>query len=620
MCGIAGYIDLGSLANESVIEKMTGAISHRGPDGFGHKLFGNVAIGHRRLSIIDLAAGHQPMGDVTENTWITYNGELYNYLELKTELINYGFNFKTHSDTEVIIYAYEKWGEACLGKFRGMFAFGIVDLKKKSIFIARDHFGIKPLFLYQSKNIIAFGSELQQFKNLPRFDDTLDLNAMDQYLWLQYIPAPLTVFTAIKKVKAAHYITIQFSGKVSEQKKYWDLDYSKKQIKTKDEWLEATDDVIKNSVKAHLVSDVPFGAFLSGGIDSSLVVAHMSSLLNKKVETFSIGFEEEEYNELKYAEQVAKKFGTNHHTEIVKPDAMAMLPRLVKHYGEPYGDSSCIPTYYVCELARKHVTMVLSGDGGDECFAGYNSHLNWLKYMPLNYRSGFKKMLYPLQERLFPERYPKKDTLENWLSCIQYLDINWRTKLWRDQYKSSIAFIPEEFEQLFHRTENFSLANKVQYMDMKTYMNFDILTKVDVASMMHSLEVRTPLIDKKVWEFAATIPEEFNINKNSGEWKGKLLLKDLLNKHFPTEFVHRKKQGFSIPLSKWFSKKGELNQILQDKLLSPGSLLNNYFNAHAITDLVSSNNTGALWSLLFLEEWLYQFKNNRYNVTTEFIG
>ena len=608
MCGIAGYIDLTSLANEKVITQMADAVSHRGPDGFGYKLFDNVAIAHRRLSIIDLVSGAQPMSDASSNLWITFNGELYNYLVLKNELISYGYKFTTSSDTEVIIYAYQKWGEACLEKFRGMFAFAIVDLSKKKIFIARDHFGIKPLFVYQSGNIVAFGSELQQFKELPQFDNAIDLNAIDQYLWLQYIPAPLTVFKAIKKVKAAHFIIIDFAGKISEQQSYWDVDFSKKQTKTKKEWLEATEAVIKDSVKAHLVSDVPFGAFLSGGIDSSLVVDYMSQLLNKPVETFSIGFEEEEFNELKYSEVVAKKFNTNHHTEIVKPDALAILPKLVKHYGEPYGDSSCIPTYYVCQLARKHVTMVLSGDGGDECFAGYNSYISWLKYMPLNFRTGIKKMIYPLQEKLLPARYPKKDTIENWVNQICYLDNDWRTKLWKEEYRNHISKLPIGFEELFSHTKNFSLANKVQYMDMKTYMNFDILTKVDVASMIHSLEVRTPLIDKEVWEFAASIPEEFNINNKSGEWRGKLLLKELMLKNFPYEFVHRKKQGFAVPLTKWFASKGELNQLLQDKLLSQNSLLKDYFNPNTINELISKNHTGGLWLLLFLEEWLSQYK------------
>jgi asparagine synthase (glutamine-hydrolysing) len=608
MCGIAGYIDLKKNADENVIKKMTDAIDHRGPDGFGHKLFDNVAIGHRRLSIIDIATGSQPMSDLKGDVWITFNGEIYNYLELRNELASYGYNFKTNSDTEVIIYAYEKWGEKCLLRLRGMFAFAIADTIKKKLFIARDHFAIKPLYYYQSDGIIAFGSELQQFKELPGFDASIDLNAIDQYLWLQYIPAPLTVFKAIKKLQAAHFITIDFNGLISDQQKYWDLDFSKKQIKTQGEWLEATDAVIKQSVKAHLVSDVPFGAFLSGGIDSSLIVQYMSGLLEKKVDTFSIGFEEEDFNELKYSEQVAKKFNTNHHTEVVKPDALSILPKLVKHYGEPYGDSSCIPTYYVCELAKKHVTMVLSGDGGDEAFAGYGSYLSWLKYMPLNHRTGIKKVLYPLQEKLFPARYPKQDTLDNWIRHIAYLDNNWRSRLWKSDFTQYISKCPTGFEKIFDHTKNFSLANKVQYMDMKTYMTFDILKKVDIASMIHSLEVRTPLIDKDVWEFAATIPEEFNINNKSGEWRGKLLLKELMLKNFPEKFVHRKKQGFAVPLSKWFANEGELNTLLQDRLLSEDSLLNNYFNHDTIRELINKNHTGGLWLILFLEEWLSQFK------------
>lgn len=610
MCGIAGYIDLKKNADENVIKKMTDAIAHRGPDGFGHKIFDNVAIGHRRLSIIDIATGSQPMSDIKGNIWITYNGEIYNYLELRNELASFGFNFQTNSDTEVIIYAYEKWGEKCLSKLRGMFAFAIADTIKKKLFIARDHFGIKPLYYYQTDGMIAFGSELQQFKELPGFDASIDLNAIDQYLWLQYIPAPLTVFKAIKKLQAAHFITIDFKGAISDQQKYWDLDFSKKQIKTESEWLDATDSVIKQSVKAHLVSDVPFGAFLSGGIDSSLIVQYMSGLLEKKVDTFSIGFEEEDFNELKYSEQVAKKFNTNHHTEVVKPDALSILPKLVKHYGEPYGDSSCIPTYYVCKLAKKHVTMVLSGDGGDEAFAGYGSYLNWLKYMPLNYRTGIKKVLYPFQEKLFPIRYPKQDTLETWIRHIAYLNNDWRSLLWKNDCQHFISKSPTGFEKLFEHTKYFSLANKVQYMDMKTYMAFDILKKVDIASMIHSLEVRTPFIDKEVWEFAATIPEEFNINNKSGEWTGKLLLKGLLSKNFPEKFVHRKKQGFAVPLSKWFANKGELNQLLQDRLLSKDSLLNNYFNPHTIKELIDKNHTGGLWLILFLEEWLSQFKKN----------
>ncbi|MBS1635483.1 MAG: asparagine synthase (glutamine-hydrolyzing) [Bacteroidetes bacterium] len=610
MCGIAGYINLNGHASEEVIRQMTDAIAHRGPDGFGHKIADNIAIGHRRLSIIDLESGAQPMSDNSGKIWITYNGELYNYKEIKERLTGSGYVFKTSSDTEVIIYAYREWGERCLEHFRGMFAFAIMDLETKKLFIARDHFGIKPLFYYQSGDIIAFGSELQQFRKLPGFNKEIDLNAIDQYLWLQYIPAPLTVFKSIRKLKAAHYITIDFSGNISNQIPYWDLDFSKKKVRTEKEWVEATEHVIKNSVKAHLVSDVPFGAFLSGGIDSSLVVGYMSEVLNKKVETFSIGFEEEEYNELKYSEVVAKKFGTNHHVEIVKPDALHVLPKLVQHYGEPFGDSSAIPTYYVCELARKHVTMVLSGDGGDEGFAGYNTYTQYMRYMPVNFRTGIKKKLFPYAEMLFPKRYPKYDTLNTWLSYMSYLQKDWRTKLWNKEYHQYISDMPTGFQEIYNKAKSCSKVNKVQYLDMKTYMNFDILTKVDTASMIHSLEVRTPLIDKEVWEFAASIPEEFNINNRSGEWRGKLLLKGILMKHFPAEFIHRRKQGFGVPISRWFSHEGELNGLLQDRILSQNSLIRTYFDQNVIHELISKNHSGALWLILFLEEWLTQYEKS----------
>ncbi len=609
MCGIAGYINLNTKADESVIKQMTDVIAHRGPDGFGHKIIDNVAIGHRRLSIIDLASGSQPMSNEAGTLWITFNGEIYNFPELKDQLQKLGIVFKTNSDTEVIIYAYEKWGADFLNKLRGMFAFAIVDTAKKQIFIARDHFGIKPIYIYKDEHTIAFGSEMQQFKYFDRFDNSINYEALNNYLWLQYIPAPLTIFNSVQKLKPAHYVTISFDGKLSEQEKYWDVSFSKKQVKTKQEWLEATDAEIKASVKAHLLADVPFGAFLSGGIDSTLVVKYMSEILPQKVKTFSIGFEEEAYNELKYSEQAAKAFNTDHYTKIVKPNALDLLPKLVKHYGEPFGDSSALPTYYVCELARQHVTMVLSGDGGDEAFAGYGSYINWVKYMPINYRTGFKRTIYPYLEKVFPGRYPKKDTLDAWLNKIEYLDRNWRTKLWKKDFEYINQDNAEGFDELFKKTADYSLANKAQYMDAKTYMPYDILTKVDVASMCHSLEVRTPLIDKNVWEFAATIPEKFNINKDkNNHWEGKQLLKELLSKNFPKDFIYRKKQGFAIPLSKWFSNEGQLRQKLNDTVLSKNSHVSDFFNQQALSELLNSGHTGGMWLMLFLEEWLSQFK------------
>ncbi len=612
MCGIAGIFRTNNSVEETEIMEMALSIKHRGPDGYGIKLFDKGAIGHRRLSIIDLETGKQPMCNEDESIWITFNGEIYNYLELYNQLKSAGHQFKTKSDTEVIIHGYEEWGYDIVKKLRGMFSFALVDTKKEKIFCARDNFGIKPFYYLKTDTCFAFGSELQEFHQVKEFNAELDLKAIDEYLWLQYITAPKTVFKNVFKLKPAHYLVYHFNGKIEEPVEYWDVSFEKKKIKTEKEWLHELDAVLKKSVEAHLVSDVPFGAFLSGGIDSTLVVSYMSKTLKQPVKTFSIGFEEQEYNELEYSNLAAKKYNTEHHVEIVKPDALDILPKLVRHYGEPYGDSSAIPTYYVCELARKHVTMVLSGDGGDEAFAGYGSHSAWMQYDPINYRAGWKRKYYNQLHKIFPSNFPERADLKRWFQHIQYLPTESRSELWKNDYREeNLNKEVQIFNQLMARAEKYSMANKVQYLDMKTYMNYDILTKVDVASMIHSLEVRTPLIDKEVWEFAASIPEEFNINNKNSEkkWQGKLLLKKILSRDFDDNFIHRKKMGFGVPLSKWFAGKGELRVILEDYLLSSNSNILHYFKKEKIEKLLEENQTGPLWLLLFLEEWLRNFKS-----------
>lgn len=601
---------------------MTDAIRHRGPDGSGLELFDKGGIGHRRLSIIDLETGKQPMCNEDGSVWITFNGEIYNYRELYQELNSAGHVFKTRSDTEVLVHGYEQWGYDLLKKLRGMFAFAIVDKNKRLVFAARDHFGIKPFYYLKSGPCFAFGSELQALASVNGFTYEPDLSAIDEYLWLQYISAPRTVFKNVFKLQAAHYLVFHFDGRLEEPRPYWNVDFSKKQVKTEREWLHELDHVLKKSVEAHLVSDVPFGAFLSGGIDSTLVVSYMSKILKQPVKTFSIGFDEADFNELEYSNLAAKTYNTDHYTEIVRPDALAILPQLVKHYGEPYGDSSAIPTYYVCRLARQHVTMVLSGDGGDECFAGYGSHVAWMQYDPRNYRTGWKFRYYDHLRRLFPGRLPERASLQRWLGHIQYLPVIDRQALWKPDYQQHLGEQLPLFEQLLDEAGSYSMANKVQYLDMKTYMNFDILTKVDVASMIHSLESRTPLIDKEVWEFAATIPEEFNINTKNPEkkWQGKLLLKKLLSRDFNPDFIYRRKMGFGVPLSKWFADKGELRAVLEDYLLSSNSCVLHYFDKHKIEQLIAHNFTGPLWLLLFIEEWFRNFKqtaNNRKTISHE---
>ncbi len=598
MCGIIGIVNHDSSpVNGRLLSAMTASLAHRGPDGFGTELKGVVGFGHRRLSIIDPVGGKQPMFNEDGRVWVTFNGEIYNYRELRSELQGKGHHFVTNSDTETIVHAYEEWGTRCVERFRGMFAFGIMDWREGRLFIARDHFGIKPLYYLQSENSFAFASEIQALRHHPGFSNELDLGAVDQYLRLQYIPAPRTAFTRICKLPPAHCLSVSLDGRTSGPEEYWQLRFRPDHSLTAPEWEEALDATLRESVKAHLVADVPFGAFLSGGVDSSLVVGYMSQVLNKPVKAFSIGFEEEEFNELDYARVAAERWGADHHIEIVKPDALNMLPRLVSHYGDLFGDSSAIPTYYVSQVARKQVPMILSGDGADESFAGYWSYGHWMKKLAS------------------PSGSP--DNLDDWLSFITYLDNQRRSQLWRPEYRNACPEPLELFNREFGRARDFSPCNKAQYMDLKSYLPYDILTKVDIASMMHGLEVRTPFVDLKVVEFAATIPEHLNITATStGEWERKLLLKKVGERYFPRDFMHRPKMGFAVPIARWFAPGGELHDVLRERLLGGDSALGELFEPSVMAGLVSRNDTGPLWLLLYLEEWLRQ----NFSATTESAG
>jgi len=611
MCGITGIIRFNSNYQKNEIKQMTKSIAHRGPDGQGFFIKNNIALGHRRLSIIDLKTGSQPMCNEDKTIWITLNGEIYNYLELRKILKQKGHIFKTQSDTEVVIHSYEQWGKDCVQHLRGMFAFGIADTKKRQLFIARDYIGIKPLVYYIGKNCFAFASEIQALQQIDNTKLDIDIQAIDQYLRLQYIPAPKTVFKQIKKLPAAHRMTINFDGKICEPEKYWDLSFKPDNNKKENEWIEELNFILKDSVKAHLVSDVPFGAFLSGGVDSSATVAYMAQILNNPVKTFSIGFEEENYNELKYAEIVAKRWKTEHFTEIIKPDALKILPQIVKHYGEPFGDSSAIPTYYVSKLARQNVKMVLSGDGGDELFAGYISYLCWNKYLRKDNIKSPKQLLYRIAHKALPDKYPytgkHEPNLNNWLYFINYMNNDLRTNLWRKEYKYITNLPLDAYEKPYEQTENYTNIHKVQYMDLNTYLPYVILRKVDIVSMMHGLEVRTPFIDKKVIEFALTIPENIIFRKTKhNDWQGKLLLKKLMEKYYPKDFLYRKKMGFGLPVKEWFGQNGVLYDEIHDRLLSSNSKLNDFFEPSVIKNVIDKKYTGPTWLLLFLEEWLRQ--------------
>ena len=614
MCGIVGLIQTNNApVSRELITAMTSALSHRGPDGFGIEVWNQVAFGHRRLSIIDLETGKQPMSNEDGTVWITFNGEIYNFRELRNELELKGHEFRTRSDTEVIIHGYEEWGDQCVERFRGMFAFGIVDFRNQRLFLARDHLGIKPLYYLRTPSCFAFASEILVLRRIPNIEFAMNIQSVDQYLWLQYIPAPRTIFKNIFKLPPAHRMSITFDDKISGPEEYWRIQFLPDHNRSEKEWLEALEEVLLDSVRAHLVSDVPFGAFLSGGVDSSVVVAYMSQILSKPVKTFSIGFKEQDFSELPYAEIAASRWRTDHHVEIVKPNALEILPKIVEHYGEPFGDSSALPTYYVCQMARKFVPMVLSGDGGDEGFAGYDSYRTWMDKLPPSRLPFLKRFIYPIAHAVLPNEYPLQDSqLREWLKCIIYLPIPLRSQLWRQEYRAVTSLPLDVIEKEFERTRQYGMVNKVQYMDLKTYLPFDILTKVDIASMMHGLEVRTPFVDIRVVEFAATIPESLNMSKNQrGEWEGKLLLKKLMAKYYTPEFLHRPKMGFGVPIQTWFAPGGALREHLHDRLMGDHSLLYEFFEPAIIKQFVEQNISYYLWLLLFFEEWLQQNRETK---------
>ena len=610
MCGICGIIETTSTSPSSRITQMLASISHRGPDGEGIFEHKNIRIGHRRLAIIDPEGGKQPLSNENNSIWITYNGELYNFHELKKNLLTFGHQFKTQTDTEVIVHAYEQWGKECVHHFRGMFAFCIVDLNKQIIFLARDHFGIKPLYYLQTPGTFSFSSEIQSLKFATKQPLTIDLESMDMYLRLGYIPAPYSIYKEIKKLSPASWMEVAFTGEILSVLQYWQADFQPDYSKSEEEWLEELDTTLMDSVKQHLVSDVPFGAFLSGGLDSSLVVSYMSRFLEQPVHAFSIGFKEKKYDETNYAKIAAKTCGAKHHIEIVTPDALDLLPKLVRHYGEPFADSSALPTYYVSKLARSQVPMVLSGDGGDELFAGYNSYITWMKIIetkpnPLTY-NYLKKIVF---QKLFPDLFPhipEGFNIEQWLRIMGQYPQHVRGQLWKREYQYILQNRLALFSDLFEKTISYSPLRKAQFIDINTYLPFDILTKVDVASMANGLEVRTPLIDLKVMQLASKLPEKIVFKKHSnGEWSGKYIIKKLLARYFPNQFVHRPKMGFGVPINIWF-KQENINEIIQERLLSRHACIAEYFNQKYIRRILQQGRIKRFWILMFLEEWLQQ--------------
>jgi asparagine synthase (glutamine-hydrolysing) len=618
MCGIVGIIKKSMLVSQEELISMNNSQIHRGPDGEGYYINKNLGIAHRRLSIIDVENGYQPMFSDDKQIVITYNGELYNFKEIKNTLINLNYTFKTESDTEVIIYAYKEWGSDCVNKFRGMFAFCIIDHSKQELFLARDHFGIKPLNYRISKNFFAFASEIHTLEKIDNESLTGSLNALNLFLKYNYIPNPYTIYNEIFKLEPGHFLKINFNGEIVEHIKYYDIDFQVKKQSTQETSNTDFDEIFKDSVSAHLVSDVDFGSFLSGGIDSTLTTLEMSKILKDKVKSYSIGFEEEEFNELEFATFAAKTINTNLEFEKIEKNSLLYLPDLInKHFGEPFGDNSILPTYHVSRLASKKVKMVLTGDGGDEFFAGYSRYQTWLRNSLTKVISEkLKKKSYLEVPRyligtikLYLKNHFSFNFNKEWDNLVSNSDIiisNLLNKNLRGQLRNPM--------HNHHKTAlHFNRLSYAQYMDIKTYLCDDILFKVDICSMANSLETRTPFIDVKVAEYATRLPKKSLCNLE--EKSGKLILKQLLSKTFPKSFIYREKKGFAIPSNSWLMSDSGA-QMLNDYLFGEKSDLENFFNLQELSKLFANyQNKGGqyiyfqpLWNVFIFSIWRERHK------------
>ena len=595
---------------------MTGQLRHRGPDGDGFYSSGGVGLGHRRLSIIDLDGGRQPLSNEDGSIWVTFNGEIYNFAELRHRLEQRGHRFQTKSDTEVIVHAYEEWGEKSVEHLRGMFAFAVWDEPRRRLFLARDRIGIKPLYYLELPGLFAFASEMQAFRVLPEFDPNIDLRALDLYLHFQYIPSPFSIYKEVRKLPPAHTLTVDAHRGAQQPARYWSLTLKPDNKLSESDWVDRLDSALSETVRSHLVADVPFGAFLSGGVDSSTVVAYMSRELNQPVRTFSIRYDQPEFDEGVFAREVADQFQTEHYEEYVKQDALGILPSLVRHYGEPFGDSSAIPTYYVAQLAGNHVKMVLSGDGGDELFAGYSRYED-LVYTHRKPAGHYRRLRHSIANasRSVGMLKPLPSPAATWFEMVTGVSSDELEQLWRPDYRGLVTNTGEWFHEQCNRLPKVDLCSQFQYLDITTYLPDDILSKVDIASMYHGLEVRVPLLDHVFLETVAQIPSDLKLkqsettNGSRAPMVGKYLLKKTAERFFSKEFLNRPKRGFEVPIKTWFAN--ELRSELEERLLDPSNKMSEFFELKHIRSLISehvssSNQTARLWSLVFLSEWFAQ--------------
>ena len=645
MCGIAGacWSSDGEPLAEAVLRRMTDAISHRGPDDDGHyfssnsgSTAGGAALGHRRLSIIDLAGGHQPLSNEDGSVWIAFNGEVYNYRELQPQLEALGHRFRTSSDTECIVHAYEQWGHDCVQHLRGMFAFAIWDDRHRKLFLARDRMGQKPLVYRVASGRLTFASELKALLQVPGAPRDIDPQAVADFVTLQYVPHPKTMLNGYRKLPPAHWAEFDATTGTSMVRRYWEAPFVRPQgygpsqieslsLATFDSPQAALRETLTEAVRLRMRSDVPFGAFLSGGVDSTIITGLMQRETTEKVQTFSIGFNVKQFDERSYAREAATKLETDHHEFVVDPSAVEMLPKLTQHYDEPFGDSSAIPTMYLSQLTRQHVTVALTGDGGDELFAGYD------RYLAVDLASKIDRWPWPIRAMLaspiwqrLPAGVRQKSKLRqvkrflaalgqhprrryaNWVSIF---DDARRPTLFSVEFARTLgdydgaSFIENAYAHCAE--ENF--VQRTTCVDVETYLPCDILTKVDIASMAYGLEARSPFMDHHVVELAAQMPLALKLHGR----RGKRILVETFQDLLPESIQSRPKMGFGVPLDHWF--RNELRELLCDTLLDPRSLQRGYFDPATVRRLIDEHVTSQwdhsarLWLLLMFELWQQRF-------------
>ena len=617
MCGIVGYVE-DSIHGELFLHKMNSEIIHRGPDQEGYHVEEGVGLGIRRLSIIDLDSGNQPISNEDESIWIVFNGEIYNFNNLRNELKAKGHNFRTRTDTECIVHLYEDYGTDCLRFLRGMFAFAIWDRNNNSLFLARDRLGKKPLYYCVTVSGLWFASELKSLRQIPNFSGEIDSLAVDTYLTYMYVPAPQSIFRGVKKLEPATWLIYNKSSHKLQTSRYWDLKFEPKNQLSKSNAVSRLKEILLDSTRIRMTADRPLGAFLSGGIDSSLVVAAMARQTNSPIKTFTIGFEDAKYDERQFAKLVATKYSTEHYELVVKPDIQNILPKLAWFYDEPYADSSSIPTYYLAQMASSHVIVALNGDGGDESFGGYQRYYATLFADKLKLLNKFGTA-----SRLFTSLVPdsgnsksyitkikkfanaiESDPTDFYVNLMSAFNVKTKEQLYSTDFKLELEAnqrIPY-LKSVLDNIKSSNLLDKLLATDIKTYLPNDLLVKVDIATMANSLEARSPFLDHTLVEFASQLDSNLKIRRHSL----KFLLKELAKQWLPPELINRPKMGFGVPISDWI--RNDLHDFVRDYLTDSIAKQRGYFNPTYVKYLLDQHDLGKdngtlIWILLQFELW-----------------